>query len=245
MHVDLRDEIIGRSLFSGLPYEPAETAFISDILRPGMTFVDIGANIGYYSLLAARLLGSTGRIIAFEPDPYNYHLLDANIKLNRRQAQVAMRNIALGSAPGQLTLWKSNSNYGDHRLGEWAEGRSGITVAVDTFDAQFRSIGGGTIDLLKIDVQGFEAKVFSGMQGVFAASPPRVILMEYWPDGIRAAGDNPEQLLCRLLDYGYRVALVESSGSPRSVTLPEVLASIPTPNPASPDAAYVNIALTR
>lgn len=245
MRVDLRDRNIGRLLFiDGCYYEVAETAFISNYLSSGMTFVDVGANLGVYSVLGAKRVGPTGRVIAFEPDPDNFSLLIENLQLNRCGRQVTALNLALGEEPGELTLWKSAFNFGDHRLGNWADGRKGTAVRVDSFDNQFDKIG-GPIHLLKIDVQGFEAQVFNGMKRTLRNNPPHTILMEYWPHGIQATGHDPEVFLRSFGDAGYQYGLVKADGGIESISFTDIQSHIPPLTVESPDSAYVNLILTR
>src|SRR6185312_2755012 len=115
LRVDLRDEGVGRPIFVDREYEPAETAFLRGSLRPGMTFIDIGANIGYFTTLAGGLVGSGGKVISFEPDPHNFDLLGRNTAANGiRNAETL--NFALGEGEAEMLLYQSKSNYGDHRL---------------------------------------------------------------------------------------------------------------------------------
>src|SRR4051794_38341269 len=114
--VDLRDELgVGRPLWSTGKYEPAETIFLRRELQQGGTFVDIGANLGYFSTLGAKCVGPQGKVIAIEPDPHNFSLLLRNVLRNSLD-QVALYNVALGERPSTLFFNRSKTNFGDHRV---------------------------------------------------------------------------------------------------------------------------------
>jgi FkbM family methyltransferase len=115
---DLRDAIALEVCFTG-QYEPQETALLKALLRPSMTFLDVGANWGYFTLLAAHRVGSSGRVISLEPDPRLFRLLCANIACNGLH-QVTALKIAAADQPGMLALMgydERGSNFGLSRLG--------------------------------------------------------------------------------------------------------------------------------
>ncbi len=244
MIVDLRDGGLGRPLYRQRTFERAETAFISQFLHEGMTFLDVGANIGYHTLLASIRVGGTGCVIAYEPDPWNYELLTRNMTLNGIDNIHASR-MALGRAPGEGALAKSHSNFGDHRLGVHILGRESVTVPVDTLDSQLKAPSFPLIDLMKIDVQGYEAEVFAGMASTLKAAPPKVILMEFWPYGIRQVGGDPDAIIATLMSSGYAPALLQADGTLVLISLAELYARIPQINPAEPDGAFVNVVWQR
>ena len=102
MNLDLA-EFVDRTIFCTGEWEPRETALISELLKPGDTFVDVGANIGYFTLLASRLVGATGKVIGIEANPRTFKLLEANVALNHC-ANVDLRHVAAGEAPGFATM---------------------------------------------------------------------------------------------------------------------------------------------
>ena len=96
-------------------WEPQETRFLLDTLRPGDVFVDVGANIGYFSLLASRLVGPAGTVLAFEPEAANYALLEANCRRNGCD-NVRCFRAALGEENASGTIYLNELNRGDHSL---------------------------------------------------------------------------------------------------------------------------------
>ena len=109
-------------------WEPAETALIRSQLKPGDTFIDVGANFGYYTVLASKLVGPTGRVIAFEPDPRSFQLLERNVARNGC-TNVVLEQKALADKPGTLTLHVSDSNRGAHSV--IAAGTDNVSHTVD------------------------------------------------------------------------------------------------------------------
>lgn len=115
-------------------WEPGETGFLELRMRPGMTFLDIGAHVGYFSVLAGRLVGPRGLVLAFEPDRRNYELLLANVWRNGL-ASVACFPWAVSAASGFVDLHLSETNTGDHRIVAAAEARSTVTVRAVALDS--------------------------------------------------------------------------------------------------------------
>lgn len=171
-----RDPVVSGALALGL-YEKPETAFFRAARSPGMTFLDIGANIGYFSALALEVL-EAGRIIALEPDPENFRFLEATIAANKAKNVICV-NKAAADKNGTLTLHTSRSNRGDNRLysNELSEGS--VQVEVCTVDSLLESLGVPSVNFIKIDVQGFEGHVFRGMQETLRNSPNLTLLSEY------------------------------------------------------------------
>lgn len=179
-------------------YERFETAFVRRTLREGQSFVDLGAHIGYYSRLAASIVGPMGEVFAFEPAPENFELLKANVAAF---PWARHWRAAAGSEPGRARLFLSKENSGDHRLFPTA-GRESVEVEVVSVDsvAAVRKI-----DFFKIDVQGCEIEALQGMAGKLEASPEAVGIVEYWPAGLKANGHRPEDLWKTLVGMGFRV----------------------------------------
>lgn len=206
---DRNDRWISRSIVSRGVWEPDETALIVDRLRPGDTFVDIGANIGWFTLIAARIVGESGMVIAYEPDPDNFAILDRNIARNGLTNVVAI-NAAFSTANARKALFRSNDNMGDHRLfGD--ESRESVTV--DVVNPCFDWIRAGLrADFIKSDTQGHEGHVIRALMPYLMQLDKRpTILAEYWPKGILASGENPNEMVRSLYELGYRATVLPNS----------------------------------
>ncbi len=178
-------------------------AFLEKNVHPGMRVVDIGANHGLFTLLLSRLVGPSGQVLAFEPDPELFRTLEGNCRANYA-GNVHLHNVGLGSRAGQSVLYRSLFNAGDNRLATGLpEGsfRQEI-VSIVTLD---EIAGREPIDFIKMDVQGWEWEVLQGMRSVIAGSPAIRILLEFWPYGLTRAGCTPEDLLHHLRQCGFDI----------------------------------------
>ncbi|HEX2205364.1 MAG TPA: FkbM family methyltransferase, partial [Longimicrobium sp.] len=181
---DLRDLIAREAFFTGR-YGPQETALLKAVLRPGATFVDVGANWGYFTLLAAHLVGPAGRVVAFEPDPRLVRLLDANVAANGlAQATVVPR--AAADAGGMLTLAGFDAEAGNWGLssvvardGEGNGARFAVEAARIDDELDAREIE--RVELLKMDIEGTEDRALAGMAGGLARGRYRRVLVELHP----------------------------------------------------------------
>lgn len=206
--------VSGALTFGG--YEIPETKFFLRICRPGITFLDIGANVGYYSALALGVMQGKGKIVALEPDPENFRYLEATLAANHGTIAVAVRKAA-SDHTGTMTLHTSADNRGDNRLyaNELASGS--CAVEVDTVDSVLTAAGVSHVDLIKIDVQGYEASVLAGMKNTVGNSRELVLLTEFWPDGLRRAGSDPADYLSNLQQSG--LTLYELTADSRLILL--------------------------
>lgn len=200
----------GDSLYLGShDYEPYESKLVMGLLRPGDVAVDVGAMIGYYTVIFARYVGPSGRVLAFEPDPENHRLLTSNVAMNSYD-HVVCHCAAVGAARGQATLWRAPANRGDNHLFP-TPGRS--TVEVEVFALDDAVVGAA--DLVKVDVQGYEGQVLAGMRSLIDRSPELALLIEFCPALLIAAGTEPASFVGDLRDHGF--ALFEVDGDARRV----------------------------
>lgn len=196
MWLDPDDTVVARRLREVGWFEPTETRLIHRLVKPGDTVVDVGANIGYYTLQLARLVGPAGRVFAFEPEPRNFDLLRRNIWENGYN-NVTLVHAAVLARQETRRLYLNHENRGDHRL-QATVGREDIEVEGLSLD-EFFSTFSGRVDFVKIDVQGAEGEVFDGMQGLVAAGRVGRIITEFWPRGLSQAGYEPGRFLeCRI-----------------------------------------------
>ena len=220
---DLADQIAKEAFFSGL-YEPPVTRVVQRFAAPGATIVDVGANWGYFTLVAAAAVGPAGRVIALEPEPRLFEALDRNVRLNRFE-HVTTAGVAASSTEGTLTLAgyrDDDANRGVSRVidGGSAEGPIFRVVAttIDTATAACPRV-----DLVKIDVEGAEDAVLAGMQAGLSAGRYRAVVLELHPDLLRARGVDPEACLRRFLDARYAGWTIDCSPAAyRRATSPAV-----------------------
>ncbi|MBX3415572.1 MAG: FkbM family methyltransferase [Pirellulales bacterium] len=169
-------------------FERPKVHALAHFLRPGMTLVDAGANIGFFSLVAARCVGPTGRVLAVEPEPLNRARIARNVELNA-YANIEIVQVALGDRNGEVTLHLA-TDHGHHSLLDCSPDRAGSTMLVpmQTLDVLLASRNIGRVDVLKIDVEGFEVEVLRGVAETIRSNPEIVILMDVHESlGVNAA----------------------------------------------------------
>ena len=213
LRVKAHDEGVSRQLLVNGIYEVAESHFFMNWLQPGMTVVDVGANFGYFTVLAARAEGPGGVIHAFEPEPQNFALLQTNVAATGYSDRVQTHRMALGDAPGELLLFTDSANLGNHSLFKEnvPDSAGALNVEVIALDAWLDRLP--KVDLIKIDVQGFEARALRGAIRLLERDRPR-ILMEVWPEGLRRAGEAPSLFLEGLVERGYQLRPLGDDGRP-------------------------------
>src|SRR5271156_5168155 len=138
-------------------YEPAKYALIRRHLRPGMTFIDVGANKGDFTLLAARLVGESGTVISIEPEPENHSMLLRSIELNG-YANIRVLQVALSDRDGTADL-QIGATSGAHSLATGYKGLRKVAVPTMTLDHVVAEQRLASVDMVKIDVQNFEVEV--------------------------------------------------------------------------------------
>lgn len=182
-------------------YERFETKVVQRFLKPGQVFVDVGAHIGYYSVLAAEIVGPMGIVHAFEPAPENIKLLKLNVAGFGNVVRI--HPCAVSDHVGCTNLYLSEENSGDHRLYEMAD-RKSVNVDIVNLDSidEFKN---KSIDFIKIDVQGEECRVLRGGQELLRQSPDVIGLIELSPEHLRLAGSSPKELLSILAELGFLI----------------------------------------
>jgi FkbM family methyltransferase len=171
-------------------WEPEESQLLRSLLAPGMTFVDVGAHVGYHTVSAAHRIGSSGVAIALEPSPANFRFLCANLLL-AGASQVEAIPAAAWRKTELLELGLCTDNSGDHRISDSRGGRCVTVQAVAVDDIIPADL---PVHVVKVDVQGRDHIVVEGMAQTASRCRPTV-LVEFWPEGIKEFGDNPENVL--------------------------------------------------
>jgi FkbM family methyltransferase len=174
--------------------EAREARYLREFTRSDSWIVDIGANIGFFSVMFAGWL-DRGKVLAIEPEPENFRRLQKVIAARGLDARVEPRQVAVGEAKGMGHLVVSKESHADHRLGD-----DGTPVAVETLDGIWQELGEPGVCLIKIDVQGGECGVLAGSKGLLKTCKPALYVE------IDAAGDvgHPRALLSMLDALGYQ-----------------------------------------
>jgi len=196
-------------------YEPAETRFIAQTVRPGELAVDAGANIGYHALHLARLVGSGGTVIAFEPLPYLADALQASVSENDFASRMDVRRSALDERAGTLRLRHAprTANFGGAHFAPDATpppAHADESVATAVLD---EVVAGRRCSFLKMDVEGAEPRVARGAQATLATGRP-VILCELHDRQLRVvSSSSANDFIAQMAALGYRCSSLNADGT--------------------------------
>jgi FkbM family methyltransferase len=205
---DLTDVICRDACLIGR-YEPQVTSVVAALLPQCATVVDVGANWGYFTLMAAKLMSGRGCVLALEPDPRMFELLQSNVRLNGF-GNVELLRVAAGrsAAPQILEGFRDGTgNRGVSRIrgaGFAGESSSAFTVDSETVDALAERRDLEQVDLIKIDVEGAEDGVLAGMRTGIAEGRYRRILLEFHPRELAERGTTPDACCEGLRQAGYQ-----------------------------------------
>jgi len=220
MLVDTRDAMVTPWLVLDGLWESHVTGWLQDALRPGQVFVDVGANVGYFTLLGGTLVGPEGRVFAIEAHPHLAELLRRNVIINGLHGYITTWQGAAWSESTDLKLhlrqnFASNSSVGSigpdalARLGDTEEIVEVHAAALDHLLADLPRV-----DVLKVDVEGAEVQVFTGLARTLEANPAITIMFEWSPGQIADVGDEPGALIDLLVAQGFAFRLLEDDLRP-------------------------------
>jgi FkbM family methyltransferase len=222
--LDARDMSLTPHLLLDGEWESWITRVFLESVGPGMTVVDVGANIGYYTLLAARAVGPSGKVWAFEPEPGNCRLMAKSVEINGFSETVRVIPKALSDREGTAELHlDTGMHQASHSLfaGMVDNPSESVTVEVTTLDDVLEP--GTRVDVMKLDAEGAEPLVFAGMQRVLADNPDILLIMEFCPDHFRRAELDPEAFLTEIRKTGFPLRRVATTGTVEPVTEEEAL----------------------
>jgi methyltransferase, FkbM family len=186
----------------------AERELFRKILFQGAVVVDVGANIGIYSEFLSRCVGPTGLVHSFEPSPDNFRRLSA---ATRHLSNVRLTQAAVGERSGESKLYISDKLNVDHRAYK-ADGDSRRAVPTDMVALDDYLKPGQRVDLIKMDIQGYELHALRGAQRVLRENPNINLLLEFWPAGLAQAGVSWEELIGMLQGSNMNLTLVRRGG---------------------------------
>ena len=180
------DDYMGRMTYFVGDTDPTISRLCRMLLRPGHVALDIGAHVGIITLLMARLVGQTGRVYAFEPNPAVHALLVASLERNEI-TNVDVHRVALGAGEGILPLVVPGGHIGNASLLHREDDGEAVQVRVRRLTDVLEDVELTSFRLVKLDVEGYEREVLAGASRLFESAPPDAILCECWdlesPDG--------------------------------------------------------------
>lgn len=185
-------------------FEPFATKVFRDQVKEGMTVIDIGANIGYYSLIASVLSGANGRIIAYEPETENHSFLLKNIELNKLSNVTSIKK-ALSNKEGTSDFYITEGNMSTYALVDNRSASKKISVPTITLDHSLSSLGITKVDVIKMDIEGAEPLALEGMKETLARNRDIIIFTEFYPKAMRRLGKEPLSFLQTLHALGFSI----------------------------------------
>ena len=203
-YVDIMDSVVSERLLAEGVWEPYVTQVFEKYAGGKNLVLDIGAHIGYYSLVGSLKVGEGGRVIAFEPSEHNAGLLKKTLVENGI-TNVVVEQKAVGARTGEGKIYFDPENMGDNRTydsgGEPRRVKRVQTVALDNYFSRYK----GVIDLMKIDIQGYELQALRGMMGLLSKKRISVIISELWPEGLAMAGGDWRDYIRLLRKNGFKI----------------------------------------
>jgi FkbM family methyltransferase len=192
--------------FMAPAYEPETTAVFLSLITDGDVVVDLGAHVGYYTLLAARRVGPEGRVFAFEPNPDNFRLLVKNIDLNFYSNVIPVQK-AVSNETGEAELFLQGG--ATHSLFRKSENSNkSVLVQTTSLDEYFQTIEQrlrSRITLIKMDIEGAELQAALGMRRIIRENAEIAIISEFEPENLKASGTDPSEFKSYLTGQGFKL----------------------------------------
>lgn len=189
-------------------YEPSVTNLLKKEVKQGMYVFDLGANIGWFTLVFSKLVGDTGHVYAFEPDPYYFGILKENIELNNLK-NVSIYQLAISNKLG-IAKFNLNKWFGTFVLESKTITDNQLDVKTISLD-DFCKANNVRADFIKMDIEGSEPKAFEGMRSVVLANHGIKIISEFNSYAIIDVGDSPEQYLDALERSGFNINQIDEN----------------------------------
>lgn len=221
-YIDKWDDVISQELILSNRWEDYQTTLFKQNIKKGDVVIDIGAHIGYYTLIAANIVGKKGKVYAFEPDLKNFNILVKNIKVNKFKNIIPI-NKAVAEKNGKLDLFINPTNTGDHRIYQSKDKRKTMKINVITLNNMLRN---EKVDLIKMDIQGSELVALKGASYILAKNKNIKIITEFWPGGLNLSGGSPKEFLQLLRSSKFTLYNIDEEKNRLSVITDKKLLSV-------------------
>jgi FkbM family methyltransferase len=228
LHPSIHDPGVSRQLLRYGDFEHHITEIVTRVVKEGDVAVDVGAQIGFFTLLLAKKVGPKGKVFGFEPDPDNFDLLKKNLTINAYN-NVTLEQKACADQTGRGRLYLSKNDKGDGRIYDNLKGYGSLEIETITLDDYF-AVHQANIDFIKIDAQGAEKRILQGMTKLLSGNKELKMVIEFQPELMRNLGSNePAEFLRLLSDYGFRIVDLNNSACPAEAD--KLLAKYASGNP--------------
>jgi FkbM family methyltransferase len=234
-------DLVSMELAENGVWESYETKLLMSCLGPGKAFLDVGANIGYYSMVADALVGKTGSVYAFEPELHNFNLLQHNMSSCTCE-DIILYHAGLADTTRAGQLFLSADNRGDHRLSHDPEREVQSVELIRGDDL----VEGKKIDFLKIDTQGAECQVLHGLQNTLSKNLDWIeMIVEFWPWGLQEAGQSAVELVDLLRPLGLQMYIIDHLNEHLIPVVENDLLEFAEQTQSAPDPqGFINLFLT-
>lgn len=205
------NDIVGLSIYTNAHFEQKTREAILSQLRQGMTVLDIGANIGYYTLQISQVIGGSGHLIAFEPNPTMIEQLEINIKLNNLN-NLTVEAIALSDTNGKAEFCSpkpGRESHGSLMPNDTFETIGRITVKTEKLDDSLKRLGVKKVDFIKLDAEGAEMLIFKGAQKLLSNDNKPVIIFECAENLCRPFNHSVFDVLVYLNSFNYSIEEID------------------------------------
>ncbi|MBX2895004.1 MAG: FkbM family methyltransferase [Cyclobacteriaceae bacterium] len=206
---------LGLTLINGESFEDEAREFIMNNVKEGMVVLDIGANIGYYTIKISSIVGATGKVLAFEPNPAMIEELRDNTELNKVN-NVKIFPVALSDKRGELPFClpqKGNEAHGSLKQNRTFKSVETINVPAITLDELLEKENINKVDFIKIDVEGGEYEVLRGASKLLSSKHKPVIIFESVEYLIKPFGHKVFDVLKLVADNGYEIEAIDFGGN--------------------------------
>ena len=228
MYLDTRDIILTPHLLLDGYWETWITKALLRELRSGMNIVEIGSNMGYYSLIISSKIGDTGRLFAFEANPDTYQILRDNIEINGFNNRVTLEKRAVIDKVEKIAFQKLTKNLATSsiveysKLNQYSEELEIIKVDATSLDQYFdnKDI---KIELIKMDAEGSEPRIFEGMKNLIINNANLTIICEFNPPLISATSVDPRKFLEKIQSYGFTLKYIDVDSIPKEAPIEKLL----------------------
>jgi FkbM family methyltransferase len=195
--------------------EKFELEIFQRYLKEAITVFDLGANIGFYSLLARSIIGATGQVVCFEPFPQNVEMIKKSIEANS-YSNVDLIEAAAGDKNGSAFLHLSPDYNSEHSMLNLEfnyvknQTQKKIKVKTITLNSYCQKKQDFHVDLIKMDIEGYEIKALKGMSKIINSNENLVLMTEFWPNGFIKNNSSPDEFLETLERFGFKIFHIDS-----------------------------------
>jgi FkbM family methyltransferase len=204
-----KSDLVSNMILKDKLWEAYETQLMIKHLKLGNNVLDIGGNIGYYTLIASKLIGEQGKVFTFEPEPQNFRLLKENIKRNNI-ANATLYSLGLGNKKESIQFYTCSENRGDHRAFNNDNNRQETVINIISGD---EVIKGQKIDFIKIDTQGFELAILEGLRNTINNNINNKnhlkMIVEFWPFALEENNTSANVLLNEIEQYDFKIRIID------------------------------------